>query len=223
LTAHFVDENWKLNSKILNFHHFPPPHSRLELAKVVYDFLVDWGIEGKIFSLTLDNASANDNMQDTLSKKLVNSNGLVCGGEFFHVRCCAHVLNLIVQDGLKWVAESLSKIRDSVKYVRATDGRRKAFSEYVSKHGIDKVSKVGLCLDIITRWNSTYLMLQVAIAHRRAFMDLALDDANYKSLPSDEEWERGAKICAILCPFNDITNLMSGSTYPTSNMHFMHV
>ena len=39
LTAHFVDENWKLNSKILNFFHMPPPYTGLELCKVVLSFL----------------------------------------------------------------------------------------------------------------------------------------------------------------------------------------
>ena len=97
LTAHFVDENWKLNSKIINFCHFPPPHSGAELAKTVYEFLEEWGIERKIFALTLDNASANGKMADTLKERLLNNvDGLLCGGEFFHVRCCAHILNLII-------------------------------------------------------------------------------------------------------------------------------
>ena len=31
LTAHFVDEDWKLNNKVLSFCHMPPPHTGLEL------------------------------------------------------------------------------------------------------------------------------------------------------------------------------------------------
>lgn len=47
-------------------------------------FLEEWGIEQKIFSLTLDNASSNDKMQDYLKERLLHTNGLVSGGEFFH-------------------------------------------------------------------------------------------------------------------------------------------
>ncbi|XP_057451882.1 zinc finger BED domain-containing protein RICESLEEPER 2-like [Lotus japonicus] len=223
LTAHYVDENWKLNSKILNFCHCPPPHSGQELAKIVNDFLVDWGIEGKIFSLTLDNAKSNDTLEKSLRDTLKNNKSLLCDGEFFHVRCCAHILNLIVQDGLDVANDALSKIRESVKYVRATQGRRDVFKVYVEKHGIDKETKVGLRLDVVTRWNSTYLMLKSALVYRRAFKELALDDSHYKSLPSDEDWERGKKICEVLLPFYDITNMFSGSTYPTSNLYFMQV
>ena len=47
LTAHFVDDSWKLNSKVLVFHHMPPPHSGVELAQKIMFFLKEWGIEKK--------------------------------------------------------------------------------------------------------------------------------------------------------------------------------
>ena len=104
LTAHFVDNNWKLNSKILAFCKLEPPHTGEDLANKVFEVLTEWEIDRKIFSITLDNASANDRMQELLGEQLRLQNSLLCDGEFLHVRCCAHVLNLIVQDGLK-VAE----------------------------------------------------------------------------------------------------------------------
>lgn len=118
LTAHFVDTNWKLNSKILNFCHMPPPHAGFELSKKILEFLTDWGIEKKFFSITLDNASGNYVMQEHLKSQLVLQNWLLCDGRFFHVRCSAHILNLIVQEGLKVAGDALNKIRESVKYVR---------------------------------------------------------------------------------------------------------
>ncbi|XP_010527739.1 PREDICTED: zinc finger BED domain-containing protein RICESLEEPER 2-like isoform X2 [Tarenaya hassleriana] len=221
ITAHYVDDRWKLNSKILTFSAMPPPHSGNQLAKKVLDCLKDWGIEKKIFSLTLDNASANDTMQKILKDQLCLQQGLLCDGKFFHVRCCAHILNLIVQEGLKLVDSALHKIRESVKYVKWSEGRMKMFEECCEQVGVE--SGMSLSLDVATRWNSTYLMLKIAIKYERAFSSLQLLDRNYKYNPSSQEWRRGQKICEFLEPFYEITNLFSGSKYPTSNLYFFQV
>lgn len=41
LITHFADLNWKLNDKILNFRHMPPPHNGFELFKKINEFLHD--------------------------------------------------------------------------------------------------------------------------------------------------------------------------------------
>ncbi|WRX28662.1 HAT [Theobroma cacao] len=171
-----------LCSKLLNFCRMPPPHTGVELATTVFDCLKEWGIDRKVFSLTLDNASANDNMQ---------------------------------------VNEALFKIRESVKYVKASDGRMKKFQECVQHVGIDV--GVGLHLDVSTRWNSTYLMLESAIKYQKAFASLQFVDRTYKYNPSDEEWGRAMIICEFLEPFYETTNLIFGSSYPTSNLYFKQV
>jgi hypothetical protein len=43
LTAHFVDANWKLNSKVLNFRLVYPPIGA-EISERMIELLNDWGI-----------------------------------------------------------------------------------------------------------------------------------------------------------------------------------
>ncbi|XP_021757908.1 zinc finger BED domain-containing protein RICESLEEPER 2-like [Chenopodium quinoa] len=112
LTAHYVDKSWCLKKKILNFSYIGPPHTEIHLCDYVYGLIKEWGIQKNIFSITLDNASSNNVFAENLKGELE----LICGGEFFHVRCCAHILNLIVQDGLKEIDEVVYKIRESAKY-----------------------------------------------------------------------------------------------------------
>nr|GMD36031.1 zinc finger BED domain-containing protein RICESLEEPER 2-like [Ipomoea batatas] len=199
----------------------PLPYSSFEFSKKVYNCLVDWEIDRKVFSITLDNTSANDVMVRLVKQQLLLQNSLLCEGEFFHVRCCAHILNLIVQDGLKIASLALGKIRESVKYVKGYEARMISFQECAQRVGINIAC--GLSTDVPTRWNSTYVMLDSAIKYRRVFCSLELQDRNYKCCPSYEEWSRGEKMCAFLYPFYAITNLISGSSYPTSNFYFLQV
>lgn len=221
LTGHYIDDDWKLNNHILAFCDLKPPHTGEAIAKKVYDILKEWGLERKVFSITLDNASANDNMQKNLTHRLQSGNGLLCEGKFLHVRCCAHILNLIVKKGLELASSLLENIRNSVKFVKASESRLESFAACVESVGIR--SAAGLSLDVETRWNSTYEMLVRALKFRKAFANLHMYDRNYKSLPSEEEWDRGEKIRDFLKPFSTITTYFSGVKYPTANVYFIQV
>nr|VDD12632.1 unnamed protein product [Brassica oleracea] len=129
VTAHYVDAKWVLHSKILSFCEVLPPHSGEVLASKVHECVREWGIERNVFTLTLDNATANDNMQDVLRDRLNLDDNLVCKGEFFHVRCSAHILNLIVQAGLEVLSSVLCKIRETAKYFKGSLSRRIALAD----------------------------------------------------------------------------------------------
>ena len=99
--------------------------------------------------MTLDNASANDVFVDMIKIQLNLKDALYSNGEFFHIRCCAHILNLIVQEGLKELDEPIFKVRESIKYVRGTQVRKQKFLECVRQVSLE--SKKGLSQDVPTR------------------------------------------------------------------------
>lgn len=225
LSAHYIDDSWRLNSKILSFCEMKSPHTGEAIADKMFESLKDWGLEKKVFSITLDNATNNNSMLKILKGKLQmisgSGGGLLCDGEYMHVRCCAHILNLIVKKGLVLANKLLENIRESVRYVKASPQRKEAFALCVERVGIK--SGAGLSLDVPTRWNSTYEMLVRALKFRKAFSSMELYDTNYNSLPTEDEWNRGEMICEFLKPFSVITTLFSGSKYPTSNVYFTQV
>ncbi|KAF7147684.1 hypothetical protein RHSIM_Rhsim03G0100000 [Rhododendron simsii] len=97
--------------------------------------------------------------------------------EYIHMRCCAHILNLIVVEGLKDTSESILRVRDVVRYVRSSPQRMKIFNKCVKKEKIK--SKQTVCPDMYTRWNSTYLMLEVAIKFEKAFQRMGEEDSGF--------------------------------------------
>ena len=92
---------------------------------------MDWNIDRKISTVTVDNCSTNDAMITMLMDKLSNSS-LLLGGMLFHMRCCAHILNLIVKDGLDVIRVGVEKMRGSVAYWTATPKRLEKFEETVN-------------------------------------------------------------------------------------------
>jgi hypothetical protein len=174
-----------INENGVKFFTYAPPHSGNALFDMVLNLLQEWGIDKKIFTITLDNASANDRCADLLKQKLNIKKALLCEGEFLHLSCCAHILNLIVQDGLKEIDDAIEKVRDSMKYVRGSQGRKQKFLEAVKQVSLD--SHKGLKQDVPIRWNSTYLMLESVIYYRSAFSYLEMTDSNYKHCPTAVE------------------------------------
>ena len=80
-------------------------------------------------------------------------------------------------------------IRNAVKYVRSSGTRLQSFQLRVLT---GKVSRGSLSLDCITHWNSTYLMLSVALKFRVAFEKLKAEDMLYNEYFKEAE-ENGQK------------------------------
>ncbi|KAK2662687.1 hypothetical protein Ddye_001261 [Dipteronia dyeriana] len=221
LTTHFLDGNWILQKKVLNFCIMLPPHDGVSIAHKIYTLLCEWRIEKKIFLITLDNASSNKSFVDILKTQLNLKKALVSDGDFLHIRCCAHIVNLIVQDGLKEIDDVVLKIRDCIRYIRGSQVRKQTFLGCCKQVSLE--SKMGLKQDVPTMWNSTFLMLQSAIYYRRAWCSLELSDNNFKHCPSSSEWEKVQKFFIFLQYFYDLTCVFSETKYPTSNLFFPKV
>ncbi|CAL8988529.1 unnamed protein product [Prunus brigantina] len=132
------------------------------------------------FSFVEDNAAANTKAIEYVRKKINGwkySNS-VLGGVHMHMRCSVHIINLIVKEGLKRLESSIVAIRNAVKFVRSSPSRLSYFKMCVET---EKIECKGLVvMDVPTRWNSTYLMLDAALKFRKAFDRMGDDpDSSY--------------------------------------------
>jgi hypothetical protein len=134
LTAHWIDDDWKLQKRILNFC-LVPDHKGDTLVEKIEECLLEWGI-GKIFIVTIDNASSNDSAISYLKTISKDWEGIILKNEFLHIRCCAHIVNLIVKSGLNCIDTFITKIRSVVRYVRSSPERAEQFKRCVEKEKI---------------------------------------------------------------------------------------
>nr|KYP56873.1 Putative AC transposase [Cajanus cajan] len=186
ITTHYIYGNWTLQSIILRFIYVPAPHTSDRLCNVLIDCLLDWNVDTKLSIITLDNCSTNDSMVEKIKDKL-QLDRLIHNGSLLHMRCSAHILNLIVKEGLGVVKEGVEKIRESVAYWTATPKRVEKFEETAKQLRIPFNKK--LTLDCPTRWNSTFKMLDIALCYKDVFFRLKQRESQYTCLPTESQWD----------------------------------
>ncbi|XP_022031557.1 zinc finger BED domain-containing protein RICESLEEPER 1-like [Helianthus annuus] len=220
VTCHFVDSDFDIHKCILSFVDVPPPYSGVHIYDCLFKCLKDWNIEMKVATLTVDNAKTNDVVARKLMDNLNLQKKLPLDGKLFHVRCCAHILNLLVQDGLSEIQDIIHNVRESVKHVGASPGRLHLFSELTKQL---QLKKRHLILDVSTRWNATYAMLSTALEFKEVFENYADRESTYTKLPSGDDWKKCKDVCSFLSLFNEATKIISGSEYPTSNLFLIEL
>ncbi|KAJ1684959.1 hypothetical protein LUZ63_016349 [Rhynchospora breviuscula] len=216
LTCHYIDDSWRIRKRILSFIPLPAPHTGKHIAEALHNMLVMWNLDKRTFSLVLDNASSNDAcIRELLSGSLKEA--LPVDGSVFHQRCGCHILNLIVQDGLSELTDQITKVRETMKYIRHSQARMERFRLAASQA---RASDRRPAWDVPTRWNSTYLMLDLALQLRPAIDRYAALDKNYKLKLDDEEWEAVEALMDSLKIFYRTTLKFSATKYPSLNFFF---
>ncbi|KAK9713643.1 hypothetical protein RND81_06G041900 [Saponaria officinalis] len=223
ITAHWVDSNWNLQKRIIKFGDLTPLFDGISLADEITLCLGKWKIADKVLSFTVDNASYNDSMINSLKTHFMRKNLLVYDGDFFHIRYSAHIINLVVQAGLLLIDDVVVKIRSVVKHLRHSIPKRKKFYEIAQSAYSLNVNK-RLRGDTCIRWNSTYLMLDRYIYFRDVVDNIVSRDRDIKVYHlSYEEWEKVIELHEFLKVFYDVTNSFSASKTSTANIYFLGV
>lgn len=104
------------------------PHTAEIISNKLFECVMAWNIDRKLSTITLDNCNTNDCVVGMLLNKL-DIYTLMLEGQLFHMRCCAHILNLIAQDGLSVLGDGIKKVRNSVAFWTATPKREQTFRE----------------------------------------------------------------------------------------------
>ncbi|KAG8369152.1 hypothetical protein BUALT_Bualt15G0121600 [Buddleja alternifolia] len=158
ITAHFIDDSWRLQSCILRFVYVPAPHTADVLCDFLANALMDCNIDRKVSTITVDNCTTNDAMLRRLLDRLPTKDMLL-DGKVLHMHCCAHILNLIVKDGLETISSTIERIRDSVVYWTASPARVEKFEKVarqlndMAKDMLEKYEKY---------WDSCHILMGVA-------------------------------------------------------------
>lgn len=143
-----------MHKKIIAFKIIEFPYNANNIFNAIISIVREYYCEGKIRSFTFDNVSVNKIVAQKLHRTLQPD----FGGHLFYIRCVCHILNLIVQNGLKHIKDELQNIRNALIYITISPHRKQAFEDYCIEIGVQNAKT--FVNDVGHRWNSTYLLLK---------------------------------------------------------------
>lgn len=202
VTAHYLQDN-KLVSRSIATIALDQRHTGEYIAEKLKEICV--GIH-----ISLDKISA-----------VVTDNGsnMIAGITYFldknkHLPCFAHTINLIAESAMKCneFCIIVSKVREIVKFFKSSvvlsDSLRHKQNEIGSK-------QLKLILDVKTRWNSVYYMLQRYIELAPTVHQILMLNTKAPPTPSAVEMQNIKTLISILKPLEYVTKELSGEQYVT--------
>ncbi|KAF0887907.1 hypothetical protein E2562_005622 [Oryza meyeriana var. granulata] len=221
LAAQFIDSEWRLHRRILNFMMAPWPHSEDAVSKAISKGLSGWNMHDKLFTITLEHdCSSNDIYSANLRNHISSDNILNRKGQLFVVRCYANIVNAVAHDVLASVHNVIYLVRESIKFIKADSAHEEKFAEIAQQLEIPSTNI--LCLDVTTEWNTTYLMLLAALDYRQEFTILESCYDNYNTAPSTEDWKKAEAACGFLKLLHaSALIMMPAEGNPTANIFFL--
>lgn len=148
VTCHWIDENWSFQKMMLDICHIPYPCGGAEIYHSLVKVLRLYNIENRVLSCTHDNSQSS-------------MHGYVDGqkvGPFCYIPCSAHVLNLIIDDGLRTTKPVISKIREFAIGLNASSEMSEDFTQFTAAY---QENTWKMPLDTSTRWSGNYQMLDI--------------------------------------------------------------
>ena len=204
VTVHYITKDWVLRSALLETFEFDEAHTGVNIRAQLVRVVTVWNIVNKVIGVVTDNAS--------------NMVAAVRETSWRHIPCFAHSLNLVVQDSIK-ADIKLGFVKDKCKDVVSHFHRsiKSADKLRVVQKQIS-VPEHKLIQDVVTRWNSTYLMFERFNEQFEAITTtLCLMNNNSLCLSSEDKIKISNAI-TVLKPFLEATENISGDQYISISM-----
>ncbi len=139
---------------LLDLIHFEHHYTGIRTKEKLLQLIDEMNLNGKVLSLTTD----NDATMVLYGKHMTNEFGIVWNdSKFQHYWCVAHVLNIAISHGMQLRVRIINKVRTFVNKICHFTILCDALCSYCK---VIKKDYLKPDLDITTRWNSIFLMLE---------------------------------------------------------------
>ncbi|CAH1114784.1 unnamed protein product [Psylliodes chrysocephalus] len=222
ITAHFIDDNWKLHATLLDFIPAKGSHTGHSIAQIFNNSLKFYHLENNIQGVTTDNTNSNFTFATELEK--LNENFY---SRDMHFVCFAHILNLGAREFMQILQVNIDETTEETDtesgeethcldfeiYCDSPVKKIKAIAKKIKKSEQLKINFEKFCetlnlkmkmprLDVTTRWNSTFQMLSWALDLKNAINVLCDNVDDLKTFRvTNIEWSLIQNVCNYLTGF----------------------
>ncbi|CAG9862308.1 unnamed protein product [Phyllotreta striolata] len=206
VTLHFI-KNLKMCSATLGVTELTEAHTSAYIVTQLETNLNEWniGTDRLVAAVTDNGANMVKACQDFLGKSK-------------HVPCFAHTINLVCEQALK-NTQNLDKLIEKVRTIVVWFKRSVHASDELRRiqqnRGTPEGNMLKMILDVKTRWNSTYYMLERFLKLAPLIGNIILSNVNAPNMVNASDLEELKQVCQLLVPLEQTTKEMSGQNYIT--------
>ncbi|XP_069105714.1 E3 SUMO-protein ligase ZBED1-like [Argopecten irradians] len=220
ITAHFINFDMELCSRVLQTRQLPESHTGKHVGNVLRKAQHEWSC--KVNVLTTDN--------DANMKIAAQTAGIP-----IHIGCFAHTLNLASGRALdlKEIHHMLAKMRSIVSFMHCSTTAAAILKQ---KQKMLNIHENKLIIDVRTRWNSSYLMVERFLQQQVAILATLTDERIKKQIEvfcyiteasvqasnilGQDEVQRFEEFLKLMEPLYQATLALSAYQYPTVGLMF---
>ncbi|KAL4460785.1 hypothetical protein ABPG72_002906 [Tetrahymena utriculariae] len=201
MSSHWIDQQFSLLNKVLQTKEVTESHTGEHMSELVNEILAEFKIaEQKLIFKSVSTDKGSNNVKCFNSYKK----------DWKHYICFAHTIhnNILQIYKIEPYNSIISKVRNISKIFRNSS---KFSTLLIAKQKDLQIPVRRLKVDVKTRWNSTFAMLQRFIENEKAILLILIEQRkqfnNY--LLENEEWTLVNDLISELRPYEQLINYIS--------------
>ena len=215
-TVHYIDNNRKLASGVLETARFRGSHTAERLAAVSRNVVESFGVKEEVVAITHDEAA---NMV-AAGRKLSDDDG------WESTVCMAHQLQTIIRhtlDSSSTIQRVLACCRKLLGYFKHSSSATDILHDKQLALKKDQ-QPLTVVQDVSTRWNSTFYMVRRLLQLRSVLTVVLTDPALTKKKDDrdlflkESEWRLASDLVLLLEEYEQATTVVGGQSYLTLSL-----